>query len=289
MCGIFGIGLLKNNVNVKRAVLRVLLRGLACSAQSRGTDATGYAFTSDNYINIFKHNVFASKFVELSNYKEIVRNNFLPGKLPYSVIGHTRFETQGSHTNPANNHPIETGNIVGVHNGQISNDYALFSKLEKNTSGKVKRIAEVDSEIIFSLINYYSKIYKFSYDATSNLAADNETTDPTSRAIARTANDINGGFSCAAVDAENPKILWLFKGYGQMVIHYYEKEGIIIFASTLTIIQDAIRVLNFSEPEKIELKMQEGLCINLETNEYNVFSLTKKFSNYLDDKENVCQ
>jgi hypothetical protein len=67
-----------------------------------------------------------------------------------TCILHTRFGTQGSELDNRNNHPIPVGNIIGVHNGCISNDWSLF----RYAIGDDKRIAKVDSEAIFSLINY---------------------------------------------------------------------------------------------------------------------------------------
>jgi glutamine---fructose-6-phosphate transaminase (isomerizing) len=271
MCGIFGMALL-DDVNVKSSVLRLVLRNLAHNAQVRGRDATGYAFTSDKEVAIFKHNVCAKDFTNLKNYKKTVKKYLTAEEMPYSVIGHTRAQTQGSHENPANNHPIRTGNIVGVHNGMINNDYEKFNWLKRVTEGQIKRIAEVDSEIIFSLINYYAKTFKFSSSIENENLMD-KISNPTSKAISKTTGELEGSYACAVVDAENPKILWLFRGSGQLTVHNYEEEGLIIFGSTETIINNAVSQFKFSKPTEIDVGINTGLCINIEKSTYNLFDI----------------
>lgn len=63
------------------------------------------------------------------------------------AILHTRWATQGSPQNNLNNHPIVSGRIVGVHNGHLANDKAIFEKLSCVRNG------EVDSEAAFALLD----------------------------------------------------------------------------------------------------------------------------------------
>jgi glucosamine 6-phosphate synthetase-like amidotransferase/phosphosugar isomerase protein len=220
MCGVFGIVALRN-IDIKRILLRQILKNLTQSSQSRGRDATGYAFSSKNETGVFKHNVKAHDFIKLANYKNVVRTE-LASKNFYSVIGHTRAQTKGSPTDPNNNHPIKVGNIIGVHNGVIMNDDSLFESLTKNTRGQVSRVAQVDSEVIFSLINYYSTKNKFPTDS-KGIKLIGHITDPTSQAIIRTVGMLKGTFVCAVLDIQNPKATWIFRGSGQLSIRYFIK------------------------------------------------------------------
>ena len=271
MCGIFGIARFKH-CKVKPAIIRMILRNLAVASKIRGKDATGYAFTGNKNITIFKHNVFADAFVELPNYKEVVRNNISSSDIfgtPYSVIGHTRMQTQGHNSNPFNNHPIKTGSIVGVHNGQISNDRSIFEDLRKND---ITRIAEVDSEAIFSLVDYHSKIFKTTttHKQVSVLVP---IKDPTTKAIIQASKKLRGSYACALVDADNPKSLWLFKNNGSLTVHYYEEEGLLIFASAESFIEKAITLYNFNSCNSIAVEADSGICVNIETGIYNAFKL----------------
>jgi len=275
MCGIFGLAVFEDSPLDAR-VIRSILKKLTISSKIRGRDATGYAFMKKDGAQVFKHNVFADRFVKLSNYKEVVRNNVPAGNLLkdlYSVIGHTRAETQGSHTNPKNNHPITTGGVIGVHNGMISNDDDLFTWLDGETNKK-NRIAEVDSEIIFSLINYYAKVSKFPATyRNSNLIG--HYTNPTTKAIKRVCPRLKGSFACAMVDSDNPKTLWLFKGKNtSLAVNYYADERIVVFASVEKFINEAIsESFNFSHPKRIPVGDDSGLCINVEDVNYNTFSI----------------
>ncbi len=270
MCGIFGIIALKD-MNMRKAVLRQILKNLAKNSQSRGRDATGYAFASKKGVDVFKHNVPAQQFVELDNYKSVVRTE-LANKDFYSVIGHTRAQTKGSHTNPANNHPIKVGSIVGVHNGVIINDDELFKWLNNTTKGEVERIAQVDSEIIFSLINYYSTKNKFPSSIPGVKLVGN-IAEPTSEAIKEAASQIRGSFACAALDAQNPKAVWIFRGSGPVTIKHFVDEGLVVYASEERFISDAVSLFSFNAPKEIKIDTFSGICVNAEENTFNNFAL----------------
>jgi len=63
-------------------------------------------------------------------------------------IGHTRFATHGSPTIMLNNHPVKHDNIIGVHNGVLTNHADILS-----VTGRDNPLTEVDSEAIFAAVN----------------------------------------------------------------------------------------------------------------------------------------
>lgn len=67
---------------------------------------------------------------------------------PLWIIGHTRHATHGSPEDNRNNHPIQHGKIVGVHNGVLLNHQEVLKKTGRWVEG-----TEVDSEAIFAAIN----------------------------------------------------------------------------------------------------------------------------------------
>jgi len=278
MCGIFGMANFKN-LRTNAMLQRIILKNLTLNSKVRGKDATGYAFIGKEGITIFKHHVFADKFLELPNYNSVLRdgiphrrNKF--GK-PYSIIGHTRHKTKGSFLNNLNNHPIRTGSIIGVHNGHISNDDSLFSELIRTSNGKVSRKAEVDSEIIFSLVDYFSKKHK--NPATENKNLIGNIKNPTTEAIKETCSLLIGSFVCALVDADNPKALWIFRGASDaLTVNIYEEEGLIIFASAESFIEKSIPFIRrLSEPNTLSIESYSGICINIEERTYTSFSFKK--------------
>jgi glucosamine 6-phosphate synthetase-like amidotransferase/phosphosugar isomerase protein len=140
MCGIAGFCLNKDEHINARQVSMALLGQIV----SRGADATGAAWVQSDK---------ATKKATIAVSKAPV-----PGSVfdPYikqmptgarRVILHTRWATKGSPQNNLNNHPIVSGKIVGVHNGVLTNDDAIFDYFRET------RKAQVDSEAAFALLN----------------------------------------------------------------------------------------------------------------------------------------
>lgn len=119
---------------------RVLAAALLSRIEERGRHATGAAFFDGGRAWIQKDPIPASTFV---------KDLDMSAEAPTAVL-HTRWATKGSPKNNANNHPIEIpGRMLGVHNGCLRNDDALFDVI-----GRAKRIAQVDSEAIFAALSY---------------------------------------------------------------------------------------------------------------------------------------
>jgi glucosamine 6-phosphate synthetase-like amidotransferase/phosphosugar isomerase protein len=134
MCGIAGFNLSKHETLDPR----LLASSLLLEIQARGRDATGIAFVANKQVRIRKSPVPASKFLrQVQTIPEDVTNAIL----------HTRYATKGSPKNNANNHPIVSGRVVGVHNGHLTNDDAMFNHLDG-----VNRKGQVDSEAAFALL-----------------------------------------------------------------------------------------------------------------------------------------
>jgi glucosamine 6-phosphate synthetase-like amidotransferase/phosphosugar isomerase protein len=133
MCGIAGVSLSPREKVNARNLASALLLGI----EERGQHATGTAWDNNGEVWISKAAIPASTYVHGDHVPVYAR----------TFIAHTRWATQGSTQENANNHPIDVRGIVGIHNGCISNDDALFDLI-----GSQKRIAEVDSEAIFAMI-----------------------------------------------------------------------------------------------------------------------------------------
>lgn len=273
MCGIFGVALLPGK-NIKDTILRNIIRKLALASQVRGGDATGLAFTSNEGISVFKKNVRASKFVTLDNYISAVHDGLSQSgkRKVFSVIGHTRYETCGTHINNDNNHPIIARSIVGVHNGMITNHMSIFSKLEAAENDTITRIGQVDSEAIFALVDHKSKCHKYpgkmqSTNLIGNIA------NPTTLGILEASEQLAGSYACALVDADNPKILWLFRRGNPIKVKHYRDEGILIFASDARYINSAVEQYNLAAPDEYIIQDGDGLCINLSESKFSCFSL----------------
>ncbi|MBE0538939.1 MAG: hypothetical protein IH620_04450 [Ignavibacterium sp.] len=173
--------------------------------ESRGRDASGYAFVKDNNLIVHKDAMKSSEFVKTDNWKELV--------LPSSMILHTRMKTQGSEKNNANNHPLFSKNgIAIVHNGIIYNDKEIF--------GKKERDAEVDSESILHLLSMKVKGDK----------------------IKRLFDKVEGSFAVAMLDKYFPERLVLIKKDNPIDLYYDSKDDIFYFCSEREIMQEALSI-----------------------------------------------
>lgn len=164
---------------------------LGYEMMSRGRDASGMLTVIDGNVNIRKQAAPAIDF-----FKE----NPGIGAGARLILGHTRAATQGDARFERNNHPVVYGDIAGVHNGVIFNDYDLFA------DNKWKRIGEVDSEAIFAALHQ----------------------KPTVKAA---LEDLEGWLAIGWVDWRDPHRLWLAKGQSSPLFTAMTKGGSMFFAS----------------------------------------------------------
>ena len=138
MCGIYGIFNYGENLSAKDVYS--VIRQLGIASMERGVHATGIAYLHKNRLNIHKEAKAADKF----KFK-------LPAAVK-TVIGHTRYATQGHQKRNANNHPFwgRTKNqaFVLAHNGMLFNDRDL-----KETLGLPESAIETDSYVAVQLLN----------------------------------------------------------------------------------------------------------------------------------------
>lgn len=137
MCGIYGFTG-KPTSKTARA-----LAMLAVLNESRGTDSAGMAFISQANFKLVKAKGTSSKLLLHAN---PLRNLWLGGSNPVTVIGHTRQATHGAVTDE-NAHPFTHDTLVYAHNGIIDN----FTELQAKLGTKYK----VDSQIIGELLARY--------------------------------------------------------------------------------------------------------------------------------------
>lgn len=263
MCAIFGMAFQQNH-NVKNCdMVRSILRKLFLENMVRGRTSSGLAFCSAEEINVIKKNLSAAKFVELDAYKKATekyldvskgRNRETgPVKLsPISVVGHCRLKTKGSELDNKNNHPIVRDNIIGVHNGMIHNDDVLFDRYK----GRIKRNGEVDSEIIFALLEYFIGDYG-SY----------------STAIKRTHKIMVGSYACTFVHKRLPHIVWFFRNTSPCTIVYFEKTGLILWSSVKQYIENAVKEYDLGKAVEIGFPRDVGIGIDLHRNKFHRFPL----------------
>jgi glucosamine 6-phosphate synthetase-like amidotransferase/phosphosugar isomerase protein len=264
MCGIFGIAFLKGHRVRDSKITKVILRKLFEESRVRGNDATGVAFSTDTDITVIKHNIHASKFIKTDFYEKAEKLHIDEASAELRIIlGHTRLKTKGTPTDRNNNHPIVSDSIVGIHNGNISNDDNLFMEYVRAFPEVFKRKGLVDTEIIFRLVNHYKHHVRLQmWDAISS-----------------TNRLIKGSYACALIDASAPWMLWLFRDWSPTDVLHYPKYGLVIFASSKGFIQEATRGFDLGDPVEIEYDRESCLSVNTISNKLSVFSFNKGASN----------
>jgi amidophosphoribosyltransferase len=124
--------------------IRAIFTANLIANEDRGKSATGMALiTNSGEVSIEKEPISASEFVHRNEYLALLQR---VDENTTMVMGHTRYPTKGDPIYPFNNHPIWAPPIVGIHNGEIYNDDALFEEFD------LPRVGQVDSEVIFQLL-----------------------------------------------------------------------------------------------------------------------------------------
>jgi glucosamine 6-phosphate synthetase-like amidotransferase/phosphosugar isomerase protein len=203
VCGIAGYSLSPESSIDRTLAAQALLAGIS----ERGADAVGYAFRG------------ARGAVEVSKLRggaSALLDEIAVPPASTQVLLHTRDHTKGHPDIDANNHPIRHGTVVGVHNGAIRNDDAIFARygLDRHAQDMT-----VDSEVIFALMELHGH-------------------------APRVLRKLHGTMAAAWLDERNPDKLYLAKGMRRPLwIGKTARE--LYFASTrraLAIVEAALHV-----------------------------------------------
>jgi glucosamine 6-phosphate synthetase-like amidotransferase/phosphosugar isomerase protein len=177
--------------------------------ESRGFDASGFAFIRDDNLIVHKEAIRSSILVQSQEWNELA--------LPQIFIAHTRMKTQGTEQNNNNNHPLFTkGGLCIVHNGMINNDEEIFTRQ--------KRDGECDSEAILAVLSSRSKGDK----------------------IKQVFDKLEGSFAFALIDRNDPDKLVLVKKDNPLELYYDERGDILYFCSEGNIMKQSLGIINES-------------------------------------------
>ncbi len=261
MCCIFGIGLLQGHKLESESTLIGVISRLFKEAESGGRRASGISIMREKSVHVLRRPIPASKFISTTEYLNFMTDNLKlhdEENRVMSVIGHCRLPTKGSPENNLNNHPQVIGNIIGVHNGVIGNDDELFDSF----SALVDRKAEVDTEIIFQLINHFNK------------SQNSRTID----AIKKTTPYLRGGYACAMHNTKQPYNMYLFRHGNPIKILHYADIGAMFFATREHFMEDAFeKFVNFSgRKTPINVLDNHGIAFNFWQKTMHKFSFRHK-------------
>ena len=245
MCGIFGLYASKGS-ELSYKFAESTLKELFRLSESRGKEASGLAFTADKNLYLYKKQIPASSLIKSDPFKNylttILKNNFNYHKIldsPLSIIGHSRLVTNGSLENNKNNQPVLAGSIVGVHNGIVTNDLALWGKFPS-----IDRKYEIDTEIIFSLIDLFS----------------NERKKGLIDSVVETFSFLEGSASIALINKRGESIL--ATNTGSLYYCLNKSNTVFIFASERIYLEEIIRKNKISDHTISKINPGSGCYID---------------------------
>ena len=225
MCAVFGF--LDYKGKTSNAVLKKLIHYLSVAAEVRGTDATGIAYVRDGSMVTYKKPKPSHK-VKL----------FFP-RGTRSVIGHTRFTTQGSEKRNCNNHPFEghcgKESFALAHNGVLYNDRELRREQHLPTTP-----IETDSYIAVQLLEQGQQL------DTEN--------------IKRMAGLVEGSFVFTIL--RNDNTLFLVKGNNPLTLYHFPALGLYVYASTKSILDNALKKVKLNGKYS-EVDVSEGEIVKM--------------------------
>ena len=223
MCGIFGF-VTNSESGLDLTSCRRILIDLFHRSEPRGRDASGLVLVSSKTAQVYKKPLPPDRFLSDPGFKDFLAQKVglscdeATGKInaPLAAIGHCRLVLSGTEFVHENNQPIIVGPIVGIHNGLVTNENEL-----RKTFTQFNKTYDIDSEIIFQLIDDYRKN---GYSLTNS--------------ISKSFDNIEGTASIAFF-RQGEGYLHLATNYGSLFVS--QGEGITVFASENAILQSFLK------------------------------------------------
>ena len=221
MCSLFGW--LDYQGIMPHRMLRKLTQALANAAEERGTDAAGISYVRNGEVVIYKRPKPAHKL------------HFNPPDGTAAIMGHTRMTTQGDGKFNYNNHPFAglagDTSFAFAHNGCLWNDKELRKeKLIPDTH------IETDSYAACQLIEVQQKL---DFDSLKYMA-----------------ETVEGNFTFTVLDEHNS--LYIIKGSNPMCLLHFKDIGLYVYASTESIMKNALRRIGLNKIASERIKTDEG-------------------------------
>jgi len=248
MCGIFGfVTTADSEIDTKN--FQSVINSLFLLSESRGKDASGLMFLTNDEVTILKRPIRARQMIKSSEYKKIFSSfSNISNKQPTPIVfmGHARMVTNGSEEVHDNNQPVVYPNSVVLHNGIIVNDSELWQ-----SHPELERRYQVDTEIILALHKNFRIL-------------GNENED----AFRMTFSLLKGANSIALVPLDS-RTLFLASSNGSLYYSLSQNGNMLLFASELDFLaqmqKHSMISLFFGSSEIKHIDAGESYSFDIET------------------------
>ncbi len=265
MCGIFGI-VIKESTNYPPAFIKNTLEKIAEISIVRGMDSSGIVFKNNlkKEFSLVKGDIPVTRLLKTKEYLSSLEEAVsLYGKgQPFQAIGHARLVTNGSQLKAINNQPVVKDGIVGIHNGIVVNNKALWA-----ANPDLKREYDIDTEVLFSLIK--------------KERAHGKLPDAIGRALGQT----EGTASCALL-FDDLHELALFTNNGSL--YYILEKDFLVFASEEYFLKMLTEKTSFNGARIHHIKAFEGMLLNTVSFEITGFTQGQPYRGNYTPPAHVC-
>jgi len=249
MCGIFGV-IVNKRSDTNR--LADITRELFLLSESRGKEASGFAYADRDRIRIFRTPRKAHEIVRepafIDALSSITAGHWGYG---YALIGHSRLATNGSAYQDKNNQPVIGKETVLTHNGILINDRLLWKKYIAK-----KKIPQLDTAVLAAVLDHH--LDKTDYDI------------PT--ALHHVYRESEGEMSIAFL-ARRSRSLFLATNTGS-IYYAHTQSGIFLFSSERFITQTVLQSMK-DEGRAIQLHAGQTAEVPFNTLGVRVFDNKK--------------
>lgn len=235
----------RSEMNYFRKVFAYLL----LLSEEKGPHATGVAWLKcDGKHRILKRPQKASDFLRDKSFWDFLVG--VDSNVTW-LAGHARWQTRGDASNNHNNHPIRAGDVIGCHQGTITNADPLFAYFD------LPRSAQVDSELIFRLA-----------EATLDLGRIDVAAFKARLALCK------GEVSAVMASRLNPKEVVIIKGKEPLDIRYNRARQVVVYSSDANYLNITLAGDRSWQPVDLEpMTIATFSCDYLEASKYEPFEL----------------
>ncbi len=251
MCGIFGL-ITDGQEAPDYAEGKAVLTALFELSESRGKEASGLAVRTRESISVLKAPHGARHLIRQKEFDQILTEAFSADAEPRVLVGHARLVTNGSLEDNANNQPVISGGLVGVHNGIIVNDAELWRR-----HPDCRRTGEVDTEVLLAVSGR-------AMSAGKTFTA----------AVAEAFGQIEGSASVAILSRQTQDVV-LATNTGSLYLCARPAGKVLIFASERYILEQIIAsgLLSGGDWQIRRLNAGQGCLVRAVAGEREIFDL----------------